>query len=409
MSDQGAGMGKRGIHLATLLTGTTLVALALHWGATTLGTGLMVLAMHAAITALAVCLAWLAFSRRQDDVRQDPAGSAALALSEDRGVDSILLQTHQEFDMHFAGSNEDLSQIQSLLSDAIGKLLESFDGMHHLIQAQRDAAISVVSTQPGEGGFSIENSLDETSATLQQMVSGIINNSKMGVELVEKMEAVSHQVGGILQVLGEIDSISKQTSLLSLNAAIEAARAGESGRGFAVVADEVRKLSTRAEHFSSQIRGNVNKVHGAIGEAEKSISQMASLDMQFALDSKKRLDDIMQRVQRTNENMSQVIVKQAEISGKVNDVVGNAVTSLQFQDMVNQLLQHSRLRLDTMQEAWRIIGELARNEQNGEVASPDETNRVSQQIIEIFRRANQVSERNPVRQEHMQSGDIDLF
>ncbi|CAG0123882.1 Methyl-accepting chemotaxis protein PctC [Rhodocyclaceae bacterium] len=409
MNEEGAGMEKRGIHFVTLLTVTALAAWVLHWGTTRLETGLLAPAMHAAITLLAVSLAWFAFSRRQDDAQQGHARGTPVVLSEDRGVDSILLQTHQEFDTHFAGSNEDLSQIQSLLSDAIGKLLESFDGMHCLIQEQRDSAVSVIATEPGEGGFSIENSLDETSATLQQMVGGIINNSKVGMELVEKMEAVSHQVGGILQVLGEIDSISKQTNLLSLNAAIEAARAGESGRGFAVVADEVRKLSTRAEHFSSQIRSNVNKVHGAIGEAEKSISQMASLDMQFALDSKKRLDAVMQRVQQTNESMSQVIVKQAEISGKVNDVVGNAVTSLQFQDMVNQLLQHSRLRLDSMQDAWRIIGDLARNEQNGELATSDETQRVSQEIIEIFKRANQVSQRNPVRQEHMQSGDIDLF
>lgn len=317
----------------------------------------------------------------------------------------MLLQTHPEFAAHFSGSNDDLSQIQSLLGDAIGKLLSSFEGMHQLIQEQRDAAVSV----SGNGDASIENSLGETSETLKTLVGSIVNNSKIGMELVEKMEAVSQQVQGILQVLGEIDSISKQTNLLSLNAAIEAARAGESGRGFAVVADEVRKLSARAEHFSQQIRGNVKQVHAAIVDAEKSINQMASLDMDFALDSKNRLDAIMQRVQQSNRDMSLVIVKQSEISGKVNEVVGSAVTSLQFQDLVNQLLQHSRLRLDSMQEAWRIIGDLAQEEQSGKPASFDDTNRVRQQVIEIFSKANQVSQRNPVRQEHMESGDIDLF
>lgn len=90
--------------------------------------------MHAVITVLAACLAWLAFFRRQDDAEQVAAGSVSAALSEGCGGDSILQQTHQEFDTHFAGSNDDLSQIQSLLSDAIGKLLGSFDGMRHLIQ-----------------------------------------------------------------------------------------------------------------------------------------------------------------------------------------------------------------------------------------------------------------------------------
>ena len=293
----------------------------------------------------------------------------------------MLLQTHPEFAAHFVGSNDDLSQIQSLLGDAIEKLLSSFSGMHQLIQAQRDAAASVAN----EGDASIENSLSETSETLKRSVT-IINNSKIGMELVEKMESVSQQVQGILQVLGEIDSISKQTNLLSLNAAIEAARAGESGRGFAVVADEVRKLSARAEHFSQQIRGNVKQVHSAILDAEQSINQMASLDMDFALGSKNRLDAIMQRVQQSNQDMSLVIIKQNEISGKVNEVVGNAVTSLQFQDMVSQLLQHSRLRLDSMQEAWNIIGDLAKAEQGGESTTPDAADRVCQKSLRYSRK-----------------------
>lgn len=386
-----------------LLLLIAFAALFLHWGSARLATE-MTTGLHAAITALAILLAWKISSTRP--AAQSSTGTAANPTGAERyHVDDVLLQTHNEFTTHFSGSNDDLSQIQALLGDAISELLSSFEGMHQLIQAQRDAAVSISS----EGDDSISSSLEETSETLKTLVGSIVNNSKIGMELVEKMESVSQQVQGILQVLGEIDAISKQTNLLSLNAAIEAARAGESGRGFAVVADEVRKLSARAEHFSQQIRGNVKQVHAAIVDAEQSINQMASLDMDFALASKNRLDGIMQRVQQANQDMSQVIAKQTEISGKVNEVVGKAVTSLQFQDMVGQLLQHSRLRLDSMQEAWRIIGELAQAEQGGKFITPEETDRIRQQIVEIFSEANQVSQRNPVRQEHMQSGDIDLF
>ena len=386
-----------------LLLLIAVVALLVHYGTDQIATG-MATGLHAVVTSLAVFMAWLVCSANQGG-KPISVDNRSLTRTEKCGVDNVLLQTHAEFAAHFAGSNDDLSQMQSLLGDAIGKLLSSFEGMHQLIQAQRNADVAI----SGEGADSIQSSLGETSETLKTLVGSIVNNSKIGMELVEKMESVSQQVQGILQVLGEIDSISKQTNLLSLNAAIEAARAGESGRGFAVVADEVRKLSARAEHFSMQIRGNVKQVHAAIVDAEQSINNMASLDMDFALDSKSRLDAIMQRVQQSNLEMSQVIVKQAEISGKVNEVVGSAVTSLQFQDLVNQLLQHSRLRLDSMQEAWRIIGNLAQEEQSGNPISSDETDRVRQKVVEIFSKANQVSQRNPVRQEHMQSGDIDLF
>lgn len=391
-------------NLIPLLAAVVVTALLLHWGVGEFLIGMPTSGMHAAITVLAALLAGLACS-----TRQFPTSRALVKESGGGGLDNVLLQTHPEFSTHFAGANDDLSQVQALLSDAIEKLLSSFDGMHHLIQAQRDAAVSVTGAGSGGEGFSIESSLNETSETMKLLVNSIVNNSKVAIELVEKMEAVSHEVQGILQVLGEIDAISKQTSLLSLNAAIEAARAGEFGRGFAVVADEVRKLSGRAEHFSKQIRGGVSKVYGALTDAEQSINQMASTDMQFALDSKNRLDAIMQSVQQINSNMAQVITKQTEISGKVNDVVGSAVTSLQFQDLVSQLVQHSRTRLDSIQQAWSRMGMLAQEEKDGKHTSPQETEEVRQEIVEIFKRTDAACQRNPVRQEHMQSGDIDLF
>ena len=386
----------------SLLLKVIIAGLFLHWIVGRLETEFAG-GLHAAVTVVAVFLVgWL--YQKPEDTHQ--LAEAPIRNQENYGVDKVLQQTHSDFAEHFAGSNDDLSQVQSLLGNAIGNLLGSFEGMHQLIKEQQDMASSVVAD---DHDGSMHSSLSETSDTLKALVGSIINNSRIGMELVEKMEEVSHQVSGILQVLGEIDSISKQTNLLSLNAAIEAARAGETGRGFAVVADEVRKLSARAEHFSKQIRDNVKNVHLSIEDAEKSINKMASLDMEFALDSKRRLDDIMDHVQKSNLEMTVVISRQGEISGKVNDVVGAAITSLQFQDMVNQLLQHSRLRIESMQDAWNIIGNMAEKERSGKPISTQDVDHIYHKITEIFHNAGKATARNPVRQGDMGAGDIDLF
>lgn len=388
-----------------MLLGLGAVGLLLHWGVSSLELGGWAAPLDALITLgvgaiiLATCQATASSS----------SGSGQDVIRES-AVENVLMQTYPQFSNQFSGANDDLSQVQNLLADAIQNLMESFGGMQRLIQGQRDAALSVTARQHEHAGDrSLENFLDDTSNTLKQLVGSIINNSKVGMELVDKMDAVSHQVRGILKVLSEIDGISKQTNLLALNAAIEAARAGEAGRGFAVVADEVRKLSARAEHFSQQIRANVNQVHDAIGDAEHAITLMATLDMDFAVKSKTQLEATLSSVQEMNIGMANVISQQETISREVDLVVGRAVTSLQFQDMVNQLIQHSRERVGGMEAAWHKLGDWARDSSRGESASRERTELMRGEIDNILSKSGQASMRKAVSQHQMDTGDIELF
>ncbi|MEI7456826.1 MAG: methyl-accepting chemotaxis protein [Nitrosomonadales bacterium] len=382
-----------------------VVAVLSHYAAAVFMSGDWALLLHGVITLAAV--SYLYIHQRQDGVT-DSVGTLAQSMS-NTAVDGLLVNTHVHFSAHFSGANQDLYQVQNLIGDAIEKLMDSFNGMHQLIEEQREIGREVTAGSDSSRDSAMADQLNETAETLKMLVGSIISNSKAGVELIEKMEAVGDQIKGILDVLGEIDAISKQTNLLSLNAAIEAARAGESGRGFAVVADEVRKLSDRAAHFSNQIRGNIKHVHEAVEETEVYISRMASLDMGFALESKNKLDNSLNYVQQLNQKMADVIVKQNEISGRVDKVVGSAVTSLQFQDIAGQLLGHSRMRLDTMQEAWQQIEDLAKREQTGVPVTSGEVEQVTQRIAGLFAKAEQVSSRNPVRQDKMVSDEIELF
>jgi methyl-accepting chemotaxis protein len=388
-----------------VLLGAGVVGLLLHWAVSTSGLeGWGALGLNSIIT-LAVGAVLLSLCRAQESA---PKPSDHEVMQES-AVESVLMHTYPQFADQYAGANEDMHQVQMLLSDAIQKLMEGFGGMQQLIQSQREAALSVTEQSEHADNASLESFLGDTSETMKQLVGSIINNSKVGMELVDKMDTVSQQVRGILNVLGEIDGISKQTNLLALNAAIEAARAGEAGRGFAVVADEVRKLSGRAEHFSQQIRANVNQVHDAIAEAEGSITLMATLDMDFAVRSKNQLQSTLTSVQKMNEGMAQVIERQQAISNEVDLVVGRAVTSLQFQDMVTQLIQHSRNRVDNMSQAWRKLGDWARESSRGEVVSRARSESMRAEISTLLAQSNRHDGGRQVSQHGMDSGEIELF
>jgi len=310
--------------------------------------------------ALAVAIGWAGVTVSMFRKRELDETTKWQALNAE--TDDLIAQTRallaaeaSEFKAQFDAARVELSRVQSLLSEAIEKLLASFRNMEQASRRQQELALSVVHASADDSGHrggdrvSFEQFIDSTTETFGELVDKTIANSKSGMELVERMDEISGEVKSVQLILEEIEGIANQTNLLALNAAIEAARAGEVGRGFAVVADEVRNLSVRTSQFSQEIRQRIAKVRTSVAAAETASHGMASEDMTTALRAKVEVADAMRSVQRLNRAMSDALGELSKIAAQVERDVNAAVTSLQFRDMASQLVSHVTNRLAAME------------------------------------------------------------
>lgn len=94
---------------------------------------------------------------------------------------------------------------------------------------------------------------EEGNRNMMELEASSENSKIVGSEVNKSMNDLTEKTKEAKEILGLISGITKQTTLLALNASIEAARAGESGSGFAVVAGEIKQLAEETKKATENI------------------------------------------------------------------------------------------------------------------------------------------------------------
>jgi methyl-accepting chemotaxis protein len=346
--------------------------------------------------------------------RHSAAESPAIAetppetTSMQQEVTSVGDETLSALQQQLQHIKEENRQVATLISNAISKLTDSFQGMNAQTDAEDKMLHSLIDHD--DQGQNFSDFIAETESVMTYLADTVLRTSAESREVMLKLETMSSKVDGVISLLDDVKDIASQTNLLALNAAIEAARAGEAGRGFAVVADEVRKLSQKSDAFSDQISDITMSVKSTLEDALNKVSDVVTADTQMASDSKDKVADISGRMTRLNDKTQQVINGTGEVSSSISALVNQAVTSLQFEDMCSQLSQHIERRLDTVNDMTRLLQSLqqAQSQPDNLAECRHLLNQIKQTADELRPRVD-ATEHKSVTQQNLDSGDIELF
>lgn len=233
------------------------------------------------------------------------------------------------------------NQLNEVVQDTESAALDVGDRFMSIVaraRAQASRASTAFDTFTGLG--SGDALLDLSKNALSEAIEGLRRLISVSGQTLKDMELIIEAVSDIKGILTDIEYIADQTNLLALNAAIEAARAGEQGKGFAVVADEVRKLSDRSNTSANEIRRLVQKVEMDIRAIYSRTEMSSTTSRKKASEAEAIVDGTLRRIDAVMNNTMQQL---GELTGETEALasdIGSIVTSMQFQDITRQRIEH---------------------------------------------------------------------
>jgi methyl-accepting chemotaxis protein len=232
--------------------------------------------------------------------------------------------------------------------------------------------------QASDNNKTSDSSLHESSAFHMQL----------GHEIAEQLSSAHTELGNTQAILS--DAIGKLVS------------------NFILISDGVRELSEHTNDFSKQIREVVDKVSESRAVAERAISNLATGERRaLPIESNRYVRAILEDLAVFNEAVAKNAIELNLISTNVEQNVLVVISTLQFQDMSSQLIEHARLRMTALQEVANEMGK-------GKTGSP--THKEYMEQIAAYNRlldkhvvSLNKQKANPVAQKDFGTGDIELF
>lgn len=329
--------------------------------------------------------------------------------------ENLMSEADKEQSIQFKQIEDELKRVKSIQGDAISGVINSFQGLESQSNAQLNMVSKLISllTNTSNAEENSKSFREEATEMIAMFASSIKDMSDGSMHMVSALNKMSKNINEVEKLLSEIDGISSQTNLLALNASIEAARAGEAGRGFAVVADEVRVLSQRSHQFSSEVRNNYKEIDNTMNEAKEIVVKLAASDLTLVMNSRNRMDEMMNEIEQTNEQVGNELKIISSVAAEISNDVNLAIQSMQFEDMTNQLIEHVNKRVQTLQ-GFTDASACLRNDINA-VRRHEQVLKLDEHIGLLhlaMSNANKLSEqtiKNPVQQNNMDDGEIELF
>lgn len=288
----------------------------------------------------------------------------------------------------FGAARDEIARARGLVHDGMVSLGQSFDVFRQLLSAQHaelDAVVRLLEGEAGRGGFVLK-----MEQIVGRFVEDLVVVSAASMRLMQKIEEMSPDIVAVVQGIRRVESMSRKTRFVALNATIHSARTGPAGRTFRVVADQVKALAEDAAEVSQRVHRLVDSVSERLVVVRESMSTLAAHDMNGAVAGQRRVVELLASLDGTN----------AKVSGALAQVERAAVEALKTMELearVTGALDRASSRLGPLVALWDAwLAEV------GDTLPPE----VAARFAEL---EPAITKASAVKQTSLDAGTIELF
>ncbi|GEM_PF-5365793 len=327
-------------------------------------------------------------------------------------LDATRATTQNQFEL----VRGEFQQLRGILGDATDNLSSSFTGLDEASAGQRQQLRELVdellaTTSGGaqeEQSHGIHRFARQSDAIVTRLVDSLSELSGCGERASDAFTGLLQRVEDILHHTREVDTINEQINLLATHTAIDSVRASEEGRRLARIAMDVRNLAERTRRFSTELRMVIEDARAHASDMGSEVQRLKRLDLGVAHEARDEVRRMGEVMRDLNARAGSQFEHVNEISLQIREHVFSGVMSLQFEDLMHQLMAHVETRIGALEST---SDELLSLQRDTLAELPDDKTRETR-LREIKRRSEaRFAELNhkAVSQTAMDEGSAEMF
>lgn len=244
----------------------------------------------------------------------------------------------------------------------------------------------------------IDELIERSRQTFDSLLSTLDKEAEVSEQAIELMREIDTYADKISNALKQIEDIAEGNRMLALNARIEAARAGELGKGFEVVASEVVRQANRSQEVVLDVSQTIHELQRSVSSALMNLSEMGRKGQASAEQERHQVEETLSSFNTLDRKMREMLEQSSKDGENLSAAIGKAINRMQFQDRVNQRLDHVALALNDSQERLASLC--------GDANSSDCT--LMDEILERYTMHEEREVAN-LHQSESASGEVELF